>query len=539
MTLNVSSKQRKGIAAVLALCLLNFSATALARDSRFISPPVSGTVDALTIRKAFQLEKDPTVSLVLRNQPVEFILRGLAQKANLNLIFMVDGAPDSGSGSADYSAADPDDPLAALERQMSSGGNSGGGAGNNAPATAGAAGGPLRLVIPYLELKDIPVSEAFSMIMRLSGLTGRRVYNSILISTPERMEQLGFSAPIIKTYTLYNQFPAQVLRAEDDLGRPQQQQQQMQMQMQQREGQIGWPVMPLPIAQQLTAVFQSRGITPQPKLMMDQRTSTLIVIGSQEAIEIADAMIPILDRPLPQVVVEIKLIELTQRASQELGVSYGFGQEKMGASFNNNLAEAARGPGNPLTGDGEGVISFNSLNRFAPNFNARLNALIRDSQARVLTNPRLTIQHGITARFDSTTQFPILSTTTTATTAVQTVQTLDIGETLEITPFIDTEEGVITMQLRPNISTRGEVVTVGGQTVPERNTRSLSTVLRVPDGDSVIIGGLMRKADTETRNRIPLLGDIPLLGALFSDTQRTQEDVEIVIMVTPRILQSK
>lgn len=538
MTLNVSSKQRKGITALVAFCLLNFSTAALARDSRLISPPVSGTVDALTIRKAFQLEKDPTVSLVLRNQPVEFILRGLAQKANLNLIFMVDGAPQSGSAGDDYSASDPDDPLAALERQMS-GGNSGGSAGNSAAASSGATAGPLRLVISYLELKDIPVSEAFSMVMRLSGLTGRRVYNSILISTPERMEQLGFSTPIIKTYTLYNQFPAQVLRAEANLGQAPQQQMQQVPQMQQREGQIGWPVMPMPIAQQLTAVFQSRGVSPQPKLMMDQRTSTLIVIGTQEAIDIADAMIPILDRPLPQVVVEIKLIELTQRASQELGVSYGFGQDKMGASFNNTLAEADRGPGNPLTGDGEGVISFNSLNRFAPNFNARLNALIRDSQARVLTNPRLTIQHGITARFDSTTQFPILSTTTTATTAVQTVQTLDIGETLEITPFIDVEEGVITMQLSPNISTRGEVVSVGGQTVPERNTRSLSTVLRVPDGDSVIIGGLMRKADTETRSRIPLLGDIPLLGALFSDTQKTQEDVEIVIMVTPRILQSK
>ncbi|MBF2052148.1 MAG: type II and III secretion system protein [Candidatus Sericytochromatia bacterium] len=537
--MNVSSKQRKGIAALVAFCLLNFSTAALARDSRLISPPVSGTVDALTIRKAFQLEKDPTVSLVLRNQPVEFILRGLAQKANLNLIFMVDGVPQSGSSGDDYSASDSDDPLAALERQMS-GDNSGGGVANSAGTASGASAGPLRLVIPYLELKDIPVSEAFSMVMRLSGLTGRRVYNSILISTPERMEQLGFSTPIIKTYTLYNQFPTQVMRAEANLGMPMQQQmQQMPMMQQQGANQMGWPVMPLPIAQQLTAVFQSRGVSPQPKLMMDQRTSTLIVIGTQEAIDIADAMIPILDRPLPQVVVEIKLIELTQRASQELGVSYGFGQDKMGASFNNTLAEAARGPGNPLTGDGEGVISFNSLNRFAPNFNARLNALIRDSQARVLTNPRLTIQHGITARFDSTTQFPILSTTTTATTAVQTVQTLDIGETLEITPFIDVEEGVITMQLMPNISTRGEVVSVGGQTVPERNTRSLSTVLRVPDGDSVIIGGLMRKADTETRNRIPLLGDIPLLGALFSDTQKTQEDVEIVIMVTPRILQSK
>jgi len=534
--LKISTLSHKGIALLAACCFLNVPSAALARDTRLISPPVAGASDPLTIRKAFQLEKDPTVSLVLRNQPVEFILRGLAQKANLNLIFMVEGAPTGMAGAGGSSDA-ADDPLAALEREVS--GQSAGGGGSGGAGSGGqSAGSDLQLIIPYLELKDVPVSEAFSVIMQLSGLTGRRIYNSILITTPARMEKMGFSTPIIKTYTLYNQFPAMVINANANLGTapmppiippaPAA-----------VAGPLGVPVPPIPIAQQLSAVFTSRGISPEPRMMLDQRTSTLILIGSQEAIDIADMMIPILDRPLPQVVVEIKLIELTQRASQELGVSYGFGQEKMGASFNNFNA-ATLGPGNPISGDGEAVISFNSLSRFAPNFSARLNALIRDSQARVLTNPRLTIQHGVTASFNSTTQFPILSTTSTTTTTTQTVQSLDIGETLEITPFIDVEEGIITMQLKPNISTRGEVISVGGaQAVPERNTRSLATVLSVPDGDSVIIGGLMRKSDTETRSRIPFLGDIPLLGALFSSTDKSQEDVEVVIMVTPRILQSR
>ncbi|PKL75643.1 MAG: hypothetical protein CVV27_14330, partial [Candidatus Melainabacteria bacterium HGW-Melainabacteria-1] len=91
----------------------------------------------------------------------------------------------------------------------------------------------------------------------------------------------------------------------------------------------------------------------------------------------------------------------------------------------------------------------------------------------------------------------------------------------------------------PRISTRGAIVSVGAQTVPETNQRSLETVLRVKDGDSVIIGGLMRKGNSETVSKLPLLGDIPFLGALFSDTSRLQEDVEIVIMVTPRILKTE
>ncbi len=292
-----------------------------------------------------------------------------------------------------------------------------------------------------------------------------------------------------------------------------------------------------PIVQQLQAVFRRRGLNPAPELLIDQRTATLIVIGSQEAIDIADQLVPILDRALPQVNVEVKMIELTQRASQELGLSYEIGQGQTAAAFNNSAILPGQAP-NPPAAEGESLVSFSTLNRLAPNFSARLNALIRDSQARVLTSPRLTIQHGVQAIFDSTTAFPIISTTATATAATQTVQSINIGEKLTITPFVDLEKGLITMKLVPEISTRGELVSAGGQTIPEVNNRKVDTILTVEDGESVVIGGLMRKTDTEVKNKIPLLGDIPLLGALFSDTVTSKEDVEILIMVTPRILKS-
>lgn len=516
--------RRKVTAALAAFCLLNAStAAALARDARLVNPPVAGAADPLTIRKAFQLDKDPLVSLVLRNEPVENILRGLASKVSMNLIFMP-GSSASGGPSAAVPVAN--DPLLALEQEIS------GGSASTAPSkdASGSA-----LIIPFLELKDIPVSEAFAIVMQISGLTGRRVYNSILIASPEKMTELGFAIPLIKSYTLYNQIPAQILLASGSIGGAQ------------APAAAALPraaaggaitAIPMTIPNQLGKIFTSRGIKPAPQMMLDMRTSTLTIIGTQEAIDIADQMIPILDKPLAQVSVEIKMIELTQRGSRELGMTYGFGQDKVGASFN-NIDGTKLGPGNPITADGGGVINFGALNRFAPNFNARLNALVRDSEARVLTNPRLTIQHGVTANFDSTTAFPILSTTATASAATQTVTTLNIGEQLEITPFIDETTGIVTMALKPSISTRGELVSVGGQTVPELNQRSVATILRVPNGETVIIGGLMRKADTKAVSKIPLLGDIPLLGSLFSTTRNSQEDVEIVIMVTPRILKEK
>lgn len=507
----ISKRRTKQLATLAVFCLLNGSLSALAAStsSGTINPPSAGATDPLTIRKAFKLERDPLVSLIHQDESVEYILRGLAQKANLNLIFMVDGMSTPPQAASAGSAEE--DPLLALE------GNGGGAA----PAASGNTAGGMAptLKIPYIELKNVPVSEAFALVLQMSGLTGRRVYNSILITTPEKMSQMGFAAPLIKTYRIYNQLPSQIINGSTaPTG----------------AAAIGG-VLP-PLVSQLQSVFESRGVRPVPKMMMDARTATLVLVGSQEAIDIADQLIPVLDRPLPQVLVEVKLIELTQRGSQELGVSYGFGQDKVGAGFNNNTEITNLGPGNPLTAEGEGIITFGSLSRFAPNFNARLNALIRDSQARVLTNPRLTIQHGVTATFDSTTLFPILSTTTTATTATQTVQSIPIGEKMEITPFIDTETQIVTMHLRPEISTRGEIVSVGAQAIPEQNRRLVATMLRVKDGESVIIGGLMRKSNTEVTSKIPLLGDIPILGGLFSSTSKAQDDVEILIMVTPRIL---
>lgn len=505
-------KQRKWSAALAAaLVLSNVQAGAFARDTQIISPPVAGAADPLKIRKAFQLETDPLVSLVHKDVSVEMVLRGLAQKANLSLIYMVDGARGNSAAVPSSVTGAEEDPLMQLQQQMDAP------APGAVPAAVGTTGAAVNTMIPYLELKNVPVSEAFALVLQMSGLVGRRVYNSLLITTPERMTKMGFSSPVIKTYTIYNQAALQAVVSGN-------------------AATSGASAANSPLITQLQTIYKSRGIIPLPDTLLDGRTSTLVVIGTQEAIDIADQIVPVLDRPMPQVVVEVKLIELSKRASQELGVTYGFAQDKTGVSFNNTQPA---GPGNPAGGEGESIITFNSLSRFAPNFNVRLNALVRDGQARIMSSPRLTIQHGVQARFDATTQFPIVSTTTTATTATQTVTQLNIGESVQITPFIDTEQNMVTMKLTPTISTRGAAVNIGTQAVPEVNQRQVDTTLRVPDGESVIIGGLMRMSETENRDKIPLLGDIPLLGALFSTTEKSQEEVEIVIMVTPRILKAQ
>jgi type IV pilus assembly protein PilQ len=522
-------KSKYVLTAFLAASMILMPVSQALAVNTVVNSPVAGSSDPLTIRKAFQLENDPPISLTMRNASAEAVLRVLAERAKLSLVFL-----DGSSGGASLSSSLPAAASSGSELEEDDLDSS---SANTATKSA-TSGSGVSLRIPYLDLKSIPLSEAFALVLQMTGLVARRVYNTLLITSPEKMDQLGFSAPLIKTYTVYNQMNA------GSIG-----------------GAAGGAAAGGGIDTQLMTIFQSRGLKPMPKMIVDPRTTTLVLIGTQEAIDIADKMVPILDQSLPQVMVEIKLIELTKRGSQELGFAYGFSQGKFGVSFNqaaaagavapaaggagitlNPLNALARDPqalGNPSTGTDRSGFSFNSLADFAPNFNVRLNALISNSQARVLTNPRMAIQHGVTGKFDSTTEIPIISTTVTATAATETVQNIPIGEKMDITPFIDIEQGMVTMKIKPDISTRGQNVSVGAQTIPERGKRMIETTLRVRDGESAVIGGLMRTLTNERQSKIPVLGDIPFLGNLFTNNTQEKEEVEVLIMITPRIMKSE
>lgn len=528
-------KSKFFLSTVLAASMIFMPISQALAVNTVVNSPVAGSTDPLTIRKAFQLEYDPPISLTMRDASAEAVLRVLAERAKLSLVFL-DGTGTGGASLTPNPAA-PASNDNELEEDLEAPPSSGAGTAQSRTGTT--------LRIPYLDLKSIPLSEAFALVLQMTGLVARRVYNTLLITSPEKMEQLGFSAPLIKTYTVYNQMiPGGAGGAGGAAGAGG------------AGGAAGGG-----IQQQLMTIFQSRGLKPMPKMILDPRTTTLVLIGTQEAIDIADKMVPILDQSLPQVMVEIKLIELTKRGSEELGFAYGFSQGKFGVSFNQATALGAAAPavagggitlnpvnalaqnpqvlGNPTTGTDRSGFTFNSLADFAPNFNVRLNALIQNSQARILTNPRMAIQHGVTGKFDSTTDVPILSTTVTATAATETVQSIPIGEKMDITPFIDIEQGMITMRIKPDISTRGQNVSVGAQTIPEKGKRMIETTLRVRDGESAVIGGLMRTITNERQSKVPVLGDIPLLGNLFTNNLLEKEDVEVLIMITPRIMKSE
>lgn len=402
-------------------------------------------VEPLHLQTNFSLQEDPLVTIVLQNARVGDVIRALTAKAGLNLI-------------ADTPALDK--------------------------------------TISNINLHNVPLSQCFALILKMGGLVGRRIQNTLYVTDETILAQRKLNEPLVQSFRLGNAKP-------DD------------------------------VATTLKTILGN-----DVKIVVDKRINSVLVIGDRQQIALAEQVIPTLDKALPQVMMDVKLVGISSILSRQLGVQYGFAQGKVGGAFGNTQAGA---PGNPGAGDGETLFTFNALGDFTANFNARLNALIRESKARVLSNPRVAAQDNVSAHIEIADQVPIVQTQFQGAqagnnvTATQTVTFQPIGEILNITPHIDPEGGYVTMELKPEISVRGREVIVNGNPVPEIQKRSVTTTMRVRDGESIVIGGLVRRTQSAGRSKVPVLGDIPILGALFTNWSNNEDDTEILIVVTPHI----
>jgi len=139
-----------------------------------------------------------------------------------------------------------------------------------------------------------------------------------------------------------------------------------------------------------------------------------------------------------------------------------------------------------------------------------------------------------TALFDIVRQIPYTEVSTTGNTATETVQFKPVGVKLEVTPHI-TRDGMIKLHIMPEFGVVVGTLTEGSP--PTIDTRKINTKALVKDGQTVVLGGLRKKDVTQQTNKVPLLGDLPLLGALFRFEGESTTNSEIVVFITPRIVE--
>jgi general secretion pathway protein D len=177
-----------------------------------------------------------------------------------------------------------------------------------------------------------------------------------------------------------------------------------------------------------------------------------------------------------------------------------------------------------------------------PEFHAVLNALTTDSHARILSAPSIFTSNNQQAQIDvsSSRPFPQGSLTTTVGTgaAVSTSITYQsVGIVLTVTPRV-TQGNMVQMDVSVSADEPGASVNIAGQDYPSVNARRTQASLNVKDGNTVVLSGLMRDTITRTASRVPLLGDLPLIGSLFRSTSSDREKSELLVFLTPHVVRT-
>ncbi|MNX71482.1 Type IV pilus biogenesis and competence protein PilQ precursor [compost metagenome] len=368
-----------------------------------------------------------------------------------------------------------------------------------------------------LSLKAVPLDEALNLVLKMKALSARRIGATLLIASEESFRKKGFSG----TQTALLRFDNAKVEDVEKI---------MKDALSDGAGpsQGGAPGQGMVVN------------TVNAKIIKDDRTNSLLITAPEEIIDRARALKALLDVPTPQVEIDVRVVELSENASRRLGFSYGLANGKLGTGYNNGSPDATAGgagnqAGNPST-PADGIsLTFSALGNFTANFNARLDAVITDGQATVMANPKVIAQDNQEASIDIVNKHPILKTITTTTGTQTDVEFVDVGQKLTLKPRIDTV-GFVTLEMSPEVSVEGGSTLVNGNAVPIVNSRKVKTNMRVRDNEPIVIGGLKRNDSTTTVSKIPVLGDIPLLGTFFKNNVVQSRQTEIVIIVTPRIL---
>jgi type IV pilus assembly protein PilQ len=297
----------------------------------------------------------------------------------------------------------------------------------------------------------------------------------------------------------------------------------------------------------------SKFISQRGSLSSSPATSNIIVTDTETKIKAIDKFIEEIDRITPQILVEVRIYDITTDEDFDLGIEWNIGRNStertstvpdstsFGVGMDTAVGDSTSTRGtttrtstpfvagsyDELTG---GSIRFGILND-AVDIDIALNILHEQDFAQLLANPRIMVLDNEKATFEIIREIPYTEqTTTSAGSDTQTVRFKEVGVKLEVTPHV-TRDGMVRLHIQPEFGVR-----VGSDSPPAVDTRKLDTIALVKDGQTVVLGGLRKNETTQDTWKVPLFGDIPLLGGLFRSETESIEISELVIFITPRII---
>ncbi len=287
------------------------------------------------------------------------------------------------------------------------------------------------------------------------------------------------------------------------------------------------------------------------QIVGDERTNSLTLIGTPRQIEIATAQIVQLDVRRRQVAINLRVIDVNLNALDAFGSSFSFGASSANVIQSGGLGIVNIGSESPAfsnlsasqVGRGIAGIAGSTPIGIASRFLTQLQAVVTNGQAKIVTDPTLVVQEGQTAAVQLTqevvTNITIdRETTETGVLTTTSFEKEDAGLNLQVQIERIDDNGFVNLSVAPSISAPTGEFSVGdaGTAILLSERQLTSGQIRVRDGQTLILSGIIQESDRVESSKVPILGDIPLLGALFRSTNRTNERRELVVLLTPEVI---
>jgi type II secretory pathway component GspD/PulD (secretin) len=264
-----------------------------------------------------------------------------------------------------------------------------------------------------------------------------------------------------------------------------------------------------------------------PYVTFDKLNGVVLVTAPESSRQRALEVLKLIDQPNLQVAVEAVVFELTEEGSKQLGLDWQYQKAHVAGAVNNLV----------------GTITYNAGSDLATYVNVTLRAILEERKGQILANPRVLVMNGMEAEIFVGQEKYFSMLNGQASSPYYQLESIKAGVMMKVLPSIG-EGGQITLSLEPEVSDvvanrdldsvdRGDIVV---SPLPVVTRRRAKTVVSVQDGQTVVIGGLLRDQHRSIVDKVPLLGDIPWLGAAFRKVQDTKEQQEVIILITTRLV---
>ena len=342
-------------------------------------------------------------------------------------------------------------------------------------------------------VQDVPVDEAIDLVLDQNGLARQILSSNMVMIYPNNpAKQKEYEQQIVRTFYISNAEPKDV------------------------ESML-------------------KSILGAKNLFVDERSNSVMIRDTPDAVRMAEKMVASLDVVEPEVMLEIEILEMTSSKLQDLGILY-----PSMATLSPTSLTTARAAASTACRSTTSSTRTATPSRYPP-LSVTLNAMKTAGLTNTLASPRIRARNKEKAKILIGSRLPVITNSVTPTSAgppvvTGTVQYLDVGLTLEVQPTVH-GDGDVGVKVSLEVSNLIKQVTTSSGTIAyEIGTRNANTMLRLKDGETQILAGLVQDSDIHADNSVPGLGDIPILGKLFGTNHTDREKDEIVLSITPHIV---